>query len=70
MKRCKNCKHWYQNQIQEDGSAECLQLSEFGKHHPQRFELEYSSLDDSGFNANLFVGPEFGCVLFEPKEIL
>lgn len=65
MKTCSSCKFWY------DG-RECTRTDSAGvdgpiKESPVMFTMHVSVDDDSGLGYKLLTGPDFGCVLHEPK---
>jgi hypothetical protein len=59
METCKTCFYW------ENGRCDRVD----GTSHPDfRFEIESSAADDYNLETSLRTGPDFGCVLHEPKE--
>ena len=60
---CKDCKFWgvYENEVC-DRTDSCNDTKEL------TFSVFAYADDDSGLNAHLVNGPDFGCVKFEPMQ--
>ena len=66
MQTCKTCKHY-----QDERCERATVRYDRGTHEEgpaRRFELNVRVLDDSGLDLWLEVGPDYGCVLHEPKK--
>ena len=64
MGKCKDCEHWGLGRFHE--GTEChkgLYLGDGAK----VLENEFGCMDMEGYDAAIYTGSEFGCVLFEEK---
>jgi hypothetical protein len=67
MNRCATCKHWEGDA--EDGSGCCARISLEGKtDDPGHAYMVAIGDDETHAYADMYTGPDFGCVLHEPKE--
>ena len=64
--KCKNCKFWDEGTCLGQGMHD----AGFGwRQDPAiAFKVEATANDDSGLEAVLITGPEFGCVRFEERQ--
>lgn len=71
MIRCKNCRFWKHHTDQWNNSWNaCGMVAWVGRNEKIEetgFALYADASDDTGLDAGLKTGPEFGCVLGEPK---
>lgn len=63
MGKCKDCVFWG-----DWRPRECGQIGRLGQDPESDIDIQVSVLDDSGLNAYIVTGPEFGCVNFSPKK--
>lgn len=64
---CKDCKFWDRDTYTQ---PRCARIEWFNgqKIAPSEAMIDATAHDDSGLQCNLFTGPEFGCVKFDPKR--
>lgn len=70
MNRCKDCKHCSVNRVTGNSAAgsrpqelQCMRIEH------ERHDDVATVVDYEGYNAWLLVKPEFGCVLWEAKDV-
>ena len=68
MGNCGDCKHWNQVPGADCGRCEGISYepSFFGKVRDTESKAWYS--DYEAYDAYFWTKPDFGCILFEPKE--
>lgn len=72
MGTCKDCRFWddysyaaYMNRRKPDNHKRCDAVETRGA---KGISLEIYASDDTGLEGDLITGPDFGCVLFSPKQ--
>lgn len=68
---CKYCEYWKMQHYDSGTRSEmgCEYDVWPNKEQPNTaFRIEVSALDDSGLEAVLITGPDFGCIHFKPFE--
>lgn len=61
---CRNCKFWGHYR-----KGECDRVDGLFPDNPAAsFDIVTHVLDDSGLNAGLVTGPDFGCIHFAPRK--
>ena len=64
METCATCKYWGTH-----FSGACDKVNNIPESKEKFFEIEATAHDDSGLEAMLITGPDFGCNLYRPKKV-